>query len=98
MAFVPSAYARGFSLVQRGEFDAGVDDLGFPGVAEVFSDFDELVEAGRHGSVRMRVEDGVVDSYGEVFNYPGLYIADGFQDLPVDKWGQTRDEWRARRG
>ncbi|HEV3470345.1 MAG TPA: GMC family oxidoreductase [Pyrinomonadaceae bacterium] len=22
-------------------------------------------------------EDGVVDSYGEVFNYPGLYIADG---------------------
>ena len=23
------------------------------------------------------VEDGVVDSYGEVFNYPGLYIADG---------------------
>ena len=23
------------------------------------------------------VEDGVVDSYGEVFNYPGFYIADG---------------------
>ncbi len=23
------------------------------------------------------VEDGVVDSYGEVFNYPGLYVVDG---------------------
>jgi cholesterol oxidase len=22
-------------------------------------------------------EEGVVDSYGEVFDYPGLYIADG---------------------
>lgn len=31
------------------------------------------------GSCRMadRKEDGVVDAYGEVFDYPGLYVADG---------------------
>jgi choline dehydrogenase-like flavoprotein len=31
------------------------------------------------GSCRMadRIENGVTDAYGEVFNYPGLYVADG---------------------
>lgn len=28
-------------------------------------------------SMGLSVEDGVVDSYGEVFNYPGLFVADG---------------------
>ena len=48
-------------------------------LGRIFTDLNRLITVHPLGGCPMgrSEDDGVVNSYGEVFNYPGLYVADG---------------------